>query len=184
MLAWAGKCWWGYFTSSFSWKLVTFWPKRTNNEAKLHWWQWKLVSLFRPTHWKQTLFMLDKPVSLNAGNSISGTIVLRRNPVWRRHMSVTLTWNISGADKCQASLTLYTSFDKISFYVNKYVNVSFRWCPQSGTKTFPMWRWQNLLLQRSRPRTPAISCCRRRRRQAWRKHSEGEATKILSAAMN
>uniref|UniRef100_H2U880 Protein arginine N-methyltransferase 2 n=1 Tax=Takifugu rubripes TaxID=31033 RepID=H2U880_TAKRU len=65
-----------------------------------------------PTHWKQTLFMLDKPVSLNVGDCVTGTIVLRRNPVWRRHMSVTLDWNIiSDADKCQ-----------------------------SGTKTFPMWR--------------------------------------------
>ncbi|CAG09275.1 unnamed protein product, partial [Tetraodon nigroviridis] len=53
-----------------------------------------------PTHWKQTLFMLDQPVSLNTGSSVTGTIVLRRNPVWRRHMSVTLSWNISGdADK-------------------------------------------------------------------------------------
>ncbi|XP_070832541.1 protein arginine N-methyltransferase 2 [Chaetodon trifascialis] len=68
-----------------------------------------------PTHWKQTLFMLDRPVSVFAGDSISGSVVLRRNPVWRRHMTVTLTWNISSStedtDNCQV-----------------------------GTKSFPMWR--------------------------------------------
>ncbi|XP_072300336.1 protein arginine N-methyltransferase 2 [Eucyclogobius newberryi] len=45
-----------------------------------------------PTHWKQTLFMLDSPVSVQQGDSISGSMVLRRNQTWRRHMSVTLSW--------------------------------------------------------------------------------------------
>ncbi|MED6254392.1 hypothetical protein ATANTOWER_024770 [Ataeniobius toweri] len=65
-----------------------------------------------PTHWKQTLFMLDKPIHVYGGDSIRGNIVLRRNPVWRRHMTVTLHWNInSSSDNCQV-----------------------------GTKSFPMWR--------------------------------------------
>uniref|UniRef100_A0A3Q3W0F2 Protein arginine N-methyltransferase 2 n=1 Tax=Mola mola TaxID=94237 RepID=A0A3Q3W0F2_MOLML len=63
-----------------------------------------------PTHWKRTLFMLDRPVSVCAGDSISGTIVLRRNPVWRRHMNVFLHWSINGSTE------------------------------DVGTKTFPMWR--------------------------------------------
>lgn len=53
--------------------------------------------LFMPTHWKQTLFMLDSPVSVHAGDSITGTIVLRRNPIWRRHMTITLHWNIDSS---------------------------------------------------------------------------------------
>ncbi|XP_037646485.1 protein arginine N-methyltransferase 2 [Sebastes umbrosus] len=65
-----------------------------------------------PTHWKQTLFMLDRPVSVCAGDSIGGTILLRRNPIWRRHMTVTLHWSInSSTENCQV-----------------------------GTKSFPMWR--------------------------------------------
>ncbi|XP_058510776.1 protein arginine N-methyltransferase 2 isoform X2 [Solea solea] len=68
-----------------------------------------------PTHWKQTLFMLDSPVSVYEGDSISGSIVLHRNPIWRRHMTVTLQWNINSSkeetDNCQV-----------------------------GTKSFPMWR--------------------------------------------
>ncbi|XP_028289580.1 protein arginine N-methyltransferase 2 [Parambassis ranga] len=69
-----------------------------------------------PTHWKQTLFMLDRPARVFAGDSISGSIVLNRNPVWRRHMTVTLQWNINSStedteDNCQV-----------------------------GTKRFPMWR--------------------------------------------
>ncbi|XP_029385979.1 protein arginine N-methyltransferase 2 isoform X2 [Echeneis naucrates] len=73
-----------------------------------------------PTHWKQTLFMLDRPVSVYTGDSIRGTIVLRRNPVWRRHMSVTLHWNID-------SSSMETS--------NCKANIK-----SVGTKTFPMWR--------------------------------------------
>ncbi|XP_032384978.1 protein arginine N-methyltransferase 2 [Etheostoma spectabile] len=69
----------------------------------------------QPTHWKQTLFMLDRPVSVHAGDSISGTILLRRNPFWRRHMTITLHWSINSCkketDNCQV-----------------------------GTKSFPMWR--------------------------------------------
>lgn len=66
---------------------------------------------YRPTHWKQTLFMLDRPVSVCAGDSISGTIVLQRNPVWRRHMTVTLHWTIKGStdnpDNAQANIFIY-----------------------------------------------------------------------------
>ncbi|XP_038149287.1 protein arginine N-methyltransferase 2 isoform X1 [Cyprinodon tularosa] len=65
-----------------------------------------------PTHWKQTLFMLDEPIHVYAGDSIHGNITLCRNPVWRRHMTVTLHWNInSSTNDCQV-----------------------------GTKSFPMWR--------------------------------------------
>ncbi|KAM9851063.1 protein arginine N-methyltransferase 2 [Aulostomus maculatus] len=67
------------------------------------------------THWKQTLFMLDRPVGVSAGDLVRGTILLCRNPVWRRHMTVTLHWSIDSssdeADNCKA-----------------------------GTKCFPMWR--------------------------------------------
>lgn len=75
----------------------------------------KTVFLFSPTHWKQTLFMLDRPVSVCAGDSITGTIVLCRNPVWRRHMTVTLHWSVNDStedtDNCQANFTLH-SFDQ------------------------------------------------------------------------
>uniref|UniRef100_A0A3P8VNL8 Protein arginine N-methyltransferase 2 n=1 Tax=Cynoglossus semilaevis TaxID=244447 RepID=A0A3P8VNL8_CYNSE len=69
----------------------------------------------RPTHWKQTLFMSDRPVSVHEGDSISGSIVLHRNPVWRRHMTVSLHWNINSSSKDASSC-------------------------QAGTKSFPMWR--------------------------------------------
>nr|XP_020450447.1 protein arginine N-methyltransferase 2 isoform X2 [Monopterus albus] len=68
-----------------------------------------------PTHWKQTLFMLDMPVSVHAGDSISGSIFLHRNPKWRRHMTITLNWNVnSGTEEPDNS--------------------------QAETKSFPMWR--------------------------------------------
>ncbi|KAG8516554.1 Protein arginine N-methyltransferase 2 [Galemys pyrenaicus] len=55
---------------------------------------------FHPTtHWKQVLFMMDEPVPVLAGDLLTGAVVLRRNPVWRRHMSVALSWSVtSGQD--------------------------------------------------------------------------------------
>lgn len=47
------------------------------------------------THWKQVLFMMDEPVPVHAGDVLTGSIVLQRNPVWRRHMSVALSWSVT-----------------------------------------------------------------------------------------
>nr|XP_019819364.1 PREDICTED: protein arginine N-methyltransferase 2 isoform X1 [Bos indicus] len=49
------------------------------------------------THWKQVLFMMDEPVPVLVGDMVTGAVVLQRNPVWRRHMSVTLSWSITSA---------------------------------------------------------------------------------------
>ncbi|XP_052235984.1 protein arginine N-methyltransferase 2-like isoform X2 [Dreissena polymorpha] len=38
------------------------------------------------THWKQNLFLLDSPVRVNAGDVISGTLTISRNPEYRRHL--------------------------------------------------------------------------------------------------
>lgn len=47
------------------------------------------------THWKQVLFMMDEPVSVLTGDVVTGSVVLQRNPVWRRHMSVALSWSVT-----------------------------------------------------------------------------------------
>ncbi|EHH58846.1 Protein arginine N-methyltransferase 2 [Macaca fascicularis] len=47
------------------------------------------------THWKQTLFMMDDPVPVHTGDVVTGSVVLQRNPVWRRHMSVALSWAVT-----------------------------------------------------------------------------------------
>ena len=46
------------------------------------------------THWKQNLFLLDDPVSVNPGNFITGFATLKRNPKYRRHLSVTFHFKI------------------------------------------------------------------------------------------
>ncbi|KAL0615451.1 Protein arginine N-methyltransferase 2, partial [Plecturocebus cupreus] len=54
---------------------------------------------FHPTtHWKQTLFMMDDPVPVHPGDVVTGTVVLQRNPVWRRHMSVALSWAVTSRE--------------------------------------------------------------------------------------
>ncbi|NP_001181877.1 protein arginine N-methyltransferase 2 [Xenopus laevis] len=64
------------------------------------------------THWKHTLFMLDEPLQVQKRDKISGSVVFERNSVWRRHMSVTLSWVISRELKMQ----------------------------KVGCKVFPIWR--------------------------------------------
>ena len=56
-------------------------------------------SEFRLTHWKQDLLMLDEPVAVCTGDEISGSIQMTRNPKWRRHMTITLDFNITAKDK-------------------------------------------------------------------------------------
>ncbi|XP_062389653.1 protein arginine N-methyltransferase 2 [Sardina pilchardus] len=67
-----------------------------------------------PTHWKQTLFMLDEPATVHTGDCISGTVVFQRNPFWRRHLTITFEWSINSNSTGHSS--------------------------QSQLKTFPMWR--------------------------------------------
>ncbi|KAL2081509.1 hypothetical protein ACEWY4_023362 [Coilia grayii] len=66
-----------------------------------------------PTHWKQTLFMLDTPVTVHPGDSISGTVVFHRNPVWRRHLTITFQWCIGGSsteDSIQSKASILNGF--------------------------------------------------------------------------
>ena len=46
------------------------------------------------THWKQNLFLLDEPILVNTGNFISGSATLKRNPKYRRHLSVTFDFKV------------------------------------------------------------------------------------------
>ncbi|KAG7503399.1 arginine N-methyltransferase 2 [Solea senegalensis] len=84
-----------------------------------------------PTHWKQTLFMLDRPVRVYEGDSISGSIVLHRNPIWRRHMTVTLQWNINSSkeetDNCQANIKTFTLFT-LTLMNNSSIMLFFNHC--------------------------------------------------------
>lgn len=66
------------------------------------------------THWKHTLFMLDEPIQIHRGDRIEGSAVFCRNPFWRRHLSVTLSWSVTGESATTAH------------------NV--------GCKVFPIWR--------------------------------------------
>ncbi|KAG9477453.1 hypothetical protein GDO78_002705 [Eleutherodactylus coqui] len=69
---------------------------------------------FNPlTHWKHTLFMLDKPIQVHSGDRITGSVVFKRNPIWRRHLSVTITWSITNSSRTSV---------------------------QEGCKVFPIWR--------------------------------------------
>ncbi|XP_065833893.1 protein arginine N-methyltransferase 2-like [Oscarella lobularis] len=47
------------------------------------------------THWKQDLFMLDEPEVVEVGQEICGSIRIRRNSKWRRHLKATIKWETS-----------------------------------------------------------------------------------------
>ncbi|XP_038049177.1 protein arginine N-methyltransferase 2-like isoform X2 [Patiria miniata] len=65
------------------------------------------------THWKQTLFMMDSPITVDQGDTLDGTVTIERNKVWRRHLRVNLEY----------SFTSITTKDIKVF-----------------TKLFPIWR--------------------------------------------
>ncbi|XP_028847263.1 protein arginine N-methyltransferase 2 isoform X2 [Denticeps clupeoides] len=67
-----------------------------------------------PTHWKQTLFMLDAPVTVQTGDCIRGSMTLQRNPIWRRHLTITFHWAVVSTEQSTPS--------------------------KVQTKHFPMWR--------------------------------------------
>ncbi|XP_064598544.1 protein arginine N-methyltransferase 2-like isoform X2 [Liolophura sinensis] len=48
----------------------------------------------RLTHWRQNLFMLDKPVTVAAGDIISGHVRIQRNPQLRRHIRLHLSFSV------------------------------------------------------------------------------------------
>ena len=60
--------------------------------------------------------MLDEPITVCAGNRISGTIEMIRNPKWRRHMTVKLDMNITGDNtEEKVIIYLYATPIKVSF---------------------------------------------------------------------
>ncbi|XP_060054803.1 protein arginine N-methyltransferase 2 isoform X3 [Erinaceus europaeus] len=90
---------------------------------------------FHPTtHWKQVLFMMDEPVPVCAGDVVTGSIVLQRNPVWRRHMSVTLSWAIT------SSLDPVLLKDVESRLRPGEPGTRCALPAETGEKVFPIWR--------------------------------------------
>lgn len=50
------------------------------------------------THWKQDLLLLDDPLAVSEGDRLDGVITLTRNPLWRRHLRVRLTFSLTTSD--------------------------------------------------------------------------------------
>ena len=46
------------------------------------------------THWKQDLFMMDKPLKVVRGDRLHGTLTMVRNLKWRRHLKVKLSYTL------------------------------------------------------------------------------------------
>jgi len=49
------------------------------------------------THWKQTIFYLDKPISVDEGEEITGSITCKPNPRNERDLDIALDINFDGA---------------------------------------------------------------------------------------
>ena len=56
-------------------------------------------SLNRLTHWKQDLLMLDTPFDVLPGDHVIGSVRLKRNRKWRRHITVTVTYQLTRSDQ-------------------------------------------------------------------------------------
>lgn len=118
--------------------------------------------ILSPTHWKQTLFMLDRPIQVYTGDSIHGNIVLRRNLVWRRHMTVMLHWNInSNTDDCQANISLNIHIHKCAVVFMTFVHFLLTFI--GWNKKFPHVEVTGLWRINSKPvkyvHSLPMSCC-------------------------
>ncbi|XP_045178609.1 protein arginine N-methyltransferase 2-like isoform X2 [Mercenaria mercenaria] len=51
------------------------------------------------THWKQDLFLLDEPVHVKEDDQIVGSVVLTRNPDYRRHLRAEYQFTVISGDK-------------------------------------------------------------------------------------
>lgn len=71
------------------------------------------------THWKQDLFLLDDPIAVRKGYCIDGSISIKRNPEYRRHLSVTFAFLVcygqSVSDDCESDDVVYDI--KKTFYI-------------------------------------------------------------------
>ncbi|XP_073711175.1 protein arginine N-methyltransferase 2 isoform X1 [Misgurnus anguillicaudatus] len=76
------------------------------------------------THWKQTLFMLDTPVTVEEEDVIVGSIRLQRNPIWRRHLSITFSWTINGTEDSRVNKPFFGR-EALTFYLLKSFSLHF-----------------------------------------------------------
>lgn len=53
--------------------------------------------------------MMDEPVSVVPGDVVTGSVVLQRNPVWRRHMSVALSWSVTSTQDPTSQKVRYSA---------------------------------------------------------------------------
>jgi protein arginine N-methyltransferase 2 len=54
---------------------------------------------YRLTHWKQDLFLLDTPVEVVQGGTVVGSIVLSRNPEYRRHIRAEFKFMVTSGNE-------------------------------------------------------------------------------------
>ena len=51
------------------------------------------------THWKQDLFMFDDPVDVLKGDVLQGSVLIVRNPDYRRHLEVTVCFSVLSSNR-------------------------------------------------------------------------------------
>lgn len=56
------------------------------------------INLFRKTHWKQDVFLLEDRIDLNENQEISGTIRAKQMKMWKRHYKVYFNIKVEGKE--------------------------------------------------------------------------------------
>ena len=65
--------------------------------------------------------MMDEPIPVLAGDVVMGAVVLQRNPVWRRYMSVTLSWSITSAQDPALQKVRYLALESCALMLSRKV---------------------------------------------------------------
>lgn len=48
------------------------------------------------THWKHVVFYIDQPITVNAGDTLEGSIAVRQNTVHKRELDIKLSFHVRG----------------------------------------------------------------------------------------
>ena len=72
----------------------------------------------RLTHWKQDLFMVDCPLSVQPGDTLEGCIRITRNKCWRRHLKVVISYKHITSDNQHSEVLVW--FFIVSNSVSRY----------------------------------------------------------------
>lgn len=85
-----------------------------------------LFCCFRPTHWKQNLFMLDNGLIVEKGDNVQGYAKISRHAEWRRHLRLFICFTHKHLSSGKVSLNVFLFTKLLCCYT--LIHIHFLYC--------------------------------------------------------